>query len=139
MLAAAHGGAALEWADCGTGVRRGMYGAGPGDWAMEAGNLNPGTCLEGRHVIDLKARNGLHVAAQAHRRVEPIPRRARNSGLGAVGEQDGFATLGLAPATASECLCNRGKKTAQRVRFRYAPGRGLRIVNVYNAISKTRL
>lgn len=50
--AAAHGGAALEWAalewaDCGTGVRRGVFGVGPRDWIIEAGNLNPGTCLEG--------------------------------------------------------------------------------------------
>ena len=73
--AAAHGGAALEWAalewaDCGTGVRRGMYGAGPGDWAMEAGNLNPGTCLEGPVRLRLK------ITERATRGRSGSPRRA---------------------------------------------------------------
>lgn len=53
-----------------------------GTTVIEAGNLNPGSCLEWRHVIrltatdpkaptegtDSKAPTGLHVVAQVHRR-----------------------------------------------------------------------
>ncbi len=83
---------------------------------------------------DPKAPSGLHVVAQAHGRVEPIHKRARGSGLGAVGEQDGLCSRWTRTGGGIRVPAIGPKKTARRVRIVYAPGLRLRIANVYSAI-----